>query len=799
MHRFGEFEVDGLARELRRGGVPVHLEPQAFDLLLFLLEHRHRVVPKVELLDGVWGHRFSSDANLTTRIKEVRRAVGDDGRAQRTIRNERGRGYRFVAPLAPVGSATDGAAIVGRREELAAVAAALGRSRLVTLVGPGGVGKSTLARHAAASSPAATGVHLVELAGIGEGAPVLPAVARALDVEHDEARPDDAVRSIARLDALLVLDNCEHVLDHATDLVARLLAVPGAPLRILATSQVPLGPSEEVVVAVGPLDLADASELFGHRARAALPQWDDVGTERVEALVARLDRLPLAIEMAAARVRSVAFEELERMVVAEQGLLQVTHRAPAPRHRSLRSLVGWSADLLDPHHRALLTGFSVFAGEVTAADAGAVLAPDEPAGVVFDLAALAERSLLVADVTGPETRYSMLSAVRAVTAGWLEGSGRAPALRQRHAEHVVDVLRQVDLALRTPEEGTARRRLDGVVAEVRAAHAWARRHDPALASAASGALSLGAYATLWHEPAVWSRALLADHGHDAERFPGAVLAAAGAAAHRSDLAEARAAASAVVAATAASEPRLAIGALELLADVSLYQGDLAGATDAAEALGRLGVELGDRHATTVAVVDAALVRAYGGAPAGALELLDAADRTGLAPSDAAWLAYARGEVLHARGGRGADAAFTEAIDLGRSVGNRYVASVAQVSLAVEHARSGATRAALDGYAGALADFLRHGNVAHAVTAIRNLVGLLRSIGDDRGVAVLAGAVADPQLQASYGTEAEQVRDAVDEVRRRVGAERFDGWFEEGRARGADRIELAAALVDDHRR
>lgn len=149
MVRFGDVEVDVPGRELRRGGQQVHLEPQAFDLLAELLEHRDRVLSKNDLFDGVWGHRFVSDANLTTRIKEIRRALGDDGARQHTIRNVPGRGYRFVAELEVEGTTerpAGAARLIGRDDEMAELLAALIRSPVVTLTGPGGVGKSTLAR-----------------------------------------------------------------------------------------------------------------------------------------------------------------------------------------------------------------------------------------------------------------------------------------------------------------------------------------------------------------------------------------------------------------------------------------------------------------------------------------------------------------------------------------------------------------------------------------------------------------------------------------------------------------------------
>jgi predicted ATPase len=776
----------------------VHLEPQAFDLLVCLIDQRDRVVSKVELLDGVWGHRFVSEANLTTRVKEVRRAVGDDGTRQHTVANVRGRGYRFVADVQRVDESSD-AGLVGRDPDLASLRDALARARLVTLTGPGGVGKSTLARAVAADAgrSGADGVHLIELVALDPDAPVLPAVARALDVLLDTERAGDAVRAIARLDALLVLDNCEHVVDAVAALVHDLLHAHGSKVRLLATSQVPLGVSGESLVEVRPLPVDEASELFARRAREALASWDAAdGADRIDRLVAQLDGLPLTIEMAAARVRSMTLDDLERMIADRRGLLQMSHRTPAKRHRSLESLVTWSAQLLDPQQHRRFTEFSVFAGRVTASDAAAVLAPDAAEEAAVDLAALAERSLLVVDLTGTETRYSMLSTVRDVAGRWLEASGAVQATRARHAEHVTAVLRDVDDVLRTPRELDGRRRLDALVDETRAAFRWAEHDCVDLAGEMSAALFHAAHSSLWQEPVEWSRSLLARHGGDELHFPGAVLLVAGAGAHRGDLADARAMASRV-ASTGAG--RIRALALELLADIALYEGDLDGAARASDDLGRLGLELGDSHASAFGVADAALARVYGGDAAGALELIDSTALGPLAPTDGAWVAYARGDALSALGAPEAADAFRTAIELGRTVGNRFVVSVSRVSLATEHARVGELRLALDGFAIALRDFLRHGNQTHAITAIRNLVGVLAAVGDDRGAAILAGAVSDDGLRVSYGIEAERISDTLDEVRRRAGAAQLEAWFEEGRTLDLDRVRVAAELVDQHRR
>src|SRR5262249_55064309 len=148
------------------------------------------------------------------------------------------------------------------------------------------------------------GVRVVELAVLDTGAHVLPAVSRALDVVFESDRPDDAVRAIGGIDALLVLDNCEHVIDEGTPLVHGVLSIVDSRLAILATSRVRLGLSAEAVVAVPPLSIDDARELFEMRARAVAPAWDHglVGSDRVNGLLSGLDRLPLMVEMAAARL-----------------------------------------------------------------------------------------------------------------------------------------------------------------------------------------------------------------------------------------------------------------------------------------------------------------------------------------------------------------------------------------------------------------------------------------------------------------------------------------------------------------
>ncbi len=804
MVRFGEFDLDVASRQLLRRGTPVHLEPQAFDLLTYLVEHRDRVVPNAELLDGVWGHRFTSAASLTTRVKEVRHALGDDGTRQHSVKNVRGRGYQFVAPVQPIErlpAGADSTVLIGREREMAALTAEIAASALVTVIGPGGVGKSTLAREFAAreGESFSDGTQFVELAAVDAEEQILPALARSLDVVLDVGRRDDALASIARLDALLVLDNCEQVADEVADLVVELWASPEVNLRVLATSRVALGLSRERVIPLSSLDLESAGALFTARSRAVVPGWDpgSIEPERIAQLVQGLDRLPLTIEMAAARAGSMSFDELASAIADGTPFLQVSHRSPARRHRSLDSLVAWSAGLLDARHRRIFEDFSVFAGGAAAHDVAAVLAPDDPSGVVFDLAALAERSLLVAELDDVRSRYSMLVTVRTVAQRWLEDSVRADPLRRRHAEHFLVVAREVDDELRTPRESAARRRIEGVVDELRAAHRWARAEAPELAAAMSGALFHAAYSSLWNEPATWSRELLSSaFAADPSSFPGARLLAAGAAAHAGDLVWARRQVTIVL---GTARGRIRAAAVELLADIALYEGDLAGAHDAAAELRRLGEELDDSHARAFAAVDASLASTYGGDPATALAQLADVAVDQFAPTDRAWIALARGDGLSMMREREAASAYLEAIEIGGLVENRFVVSCARTSLANEYARVGDVGAALEAYAQSLADFQRHGNTTHAVTAIRNLIGFLADLGDDRAATVLGAAASNDGLRMSYGVEAERVERVLEAVERRAGAGRFSAWWDEGRSLDAERaLQTAIDVVAGHR-
>ncbi|MCY0936144.1 AfsR/SARP family transcriptional regulator [Streptomyces sp. H34-S4] len=376
--------------------------------------------------------------------------------------------------------------LVGREEAVVRVCAALGAGRLVTLCGPGGVGKTRLALAAAARLEEAhpDGVWFVELAG-AQGTSVAEAVAAAIGMREDDAgggRVEERLaEALRRRAALLVLDNCEHLLPAAAALTERLLRhAPG--LRVLATSQEPLALSGEVIEAVQPLAEAQAIELFAARAAAAAPGFtlgpDTAGA--VALICRRLDGIPLALELAATRVRVLGVEALaERLHDRFRLLNQVRRDAPA-RQRTLRAMIDWSWELLSPAEATALRRLSVFAGGFTLEAAEAVCADGDPAvigdtagssgadggvvggvarGDVLDLVTRLVDCSLVVSAYG-DSRLRLLESVAAYGLEQLHAAGETGAARQRHAEYYTGFAERAAERLHGPEQGEWLRRLD---------------------------------------------------------------------------------------------------------------------------------------------------------------------------------------------------------------------------------------------------------------------------------------------------------------------------------------------------
>jgi predicted ATPase/DNA-binding winged helix-turn-helix (wHTH) protein len=440
--RFGEYQLDVGRFTLTGPAGPVHVEPQVFEVLHHLILNHDRVVSKEELLDTVWGDRFVSESALTSRIKAARRAVGDDGQAQRVIKTVHARGYQFVTEVR-TDTSRDRRALprlrnvpLGRDGDIDRVVERLRAARLATITGTGGIGKTTVALAVAARLQAewADGVVFVDLSPVPPSGDITRAVAEAAGLEGAASETTERVAEhLANRPLLLVLDNCEHVLERATDLVDRMLE-RGVTAHILCTSREPLGVAGEHLWPLGPLR-DEGPALFVERARAAEPrvQWDPADPAVVE-LCRRLDDVPLALELAAGQLRRFDLDELSRRLDDRLTLLSGRARGDAPRHATMETAIDWSYRLLDPAEQRLLRHLSVFPSsfDVGAVEASAPPLPGSDPVTVFGR--LVDKSLVVRQPGSG--RYRLLETIRVFAGDRLDEAREATAAFERHRGHV---------------------------------------------------------------------------------------------------------------------------------------------------------------------------------------------------------------------------------------------------------------------------------------------------------------------------------------------------------------------------
>ena len=394
-------------------------------------------------------------------------------------------GGAVVAPVTAGNLREQLGRFVGRDAELAQLREAVRSSRLVTLTGPGGAGKTRLAVEAAAAlrPEHPDGAWLVELAGVTGPGGVVPAAAAALGAAAAAlASPQPAgstteliVRHLAGRSLILVLDNCEHVIGAAAALTDTLVgAVPG--LRLIATSREPLGIPGEVLVPVGGLAAAAAAELFADRARAVRPGFtaDGPAAGVIEDICRRLDGLPLAVELAAARLRALPLATLAERLDDRFRLLSRGARTALPRQQTLRAVVDWSYDLLFSDERRLFARLAAFTGGCGLTAAEAVCADDQvQAGEILDvLSRLVDKSLVTASGGDDEARFGQLQTLWQYGRERLGESGEAGAIRGRHGAYYRQLATEAHQGLRGATGPACRDRLVAESGNLRAALDW---------------------------------------------------------------------------------------------------------------------------------------------------------------------------------------------------------------------------------------------------------------------------------------------------------------------------------------
>ncbi|MES2957577.1 MAG: winged helix-turn-helix domain-containing protein [Pseudomonadota bacterium] len=470
-YRFGRFELRADERHLLLDGAPLKLGGRAFDLLLALAEHGGDLVPRQVLFDRVWPGRVVEDQNLKVQVTALRKLLGPHA-----IGTVPGRGYRLAAALTDGGTGVaaprrhaapdaappaDPAILIGRAKDLTALGPLVDGQRLVTVTGPGGIGKTRLALAVAAAQRQrdGDGVWIAELASLADAGGLCTSVAQAVGVAPTVARgsPEGLARSLSGLSGLLVLDNCEHLLDSVSRLAEALLRqVP--QLRLLVTSQEPLRLGAENVYRLGPLAVPERSDephagdygavaLFAARARAASAGFalgDDNRAAVIE-ICERLDGLALAIELAAARVPLLGVEGVRERLGERLRLLVGGARTAPDRQRTLRGALEWSCALLSDAERVLLRRLGIFAGSFALDTAQAVVADAamDRWDVLDHLGALVDKSLVQADA-GDAPRYRLLESTRAFAVEQLAAAGETDALRRRHAQAMLQTFERAD-------------------------------------------------------------------------------------------------------------------------------------------------------------------------------------------------------------------------------------------------------------------------------------------------------------------------------------------------------------------
>jgi predicted ATPase/DNA-binding winged helix-turn-helix (wHTH) protein len=479
--RFGPFELSIGERVLRRDGHVLPLGGRALDILIYLADRPGEVIAKQELIDHVWSDVTVEEGSLRVHMAAIRKALGDGQFGNRYIANVTARGYSFVGTVVPLAGSTEIRSdrsryqgrlparplmMIGRESVISEVSDKLRDERFVTLLGPGGIGKTTIALAVGRAAAEEFGgeVYFIDLESLADPRHVAGAVATSLGLAFKSKDPRlELVDLVRSRKLLIILDSCEHVIESVA-LLAEQLYQEAAQVHLLTTSRELLKVEGEHCCRVLPLDFPpDGSEqttnavlrypavqLFVRRvaARAGSFVLTDEEAPFVAEMCRKLDGMPLAIELAAGQVAALGI----RSTVARLELLKLSHRTAVPRHRTLKATLDWSYDLLSDAERIVFRRVAPFVSHFTLDGARYVVGElGAGAGEIFDaIAGLVEKSLIATRIDEAQALYRLLDTTRAYALEKLEEHAEVDVVFRRHAEYLAGYLESQRAGLLAP-------------------------------------------------------------------------------------------------------------------------------------------------------------------------------------------------------------------------------------------------------------------------------------------------------------------------------------------------------------
>ncbi|MEA2892912.1 MAG: hypothetical protein QOI05_3705 [Bradyrhizobium sp.] len=505
--RFGPFELSIGERTLRRDGHALPLGGRALDILTCLADRPGEVIAKQELIDHVWSDVTVDEGSLRVHIAAIRKALGDGQFGDRYIANIKGRGYSFVATVVPLADNTGSrnakfqqqgklpvrpVMMIGRETAVGEVSDKLRDERFVTLLGPGGIGKTSIALavgHAAAEEFGGE-VYFVELDGLTDPRNVAGAVATSLGTALKSKDPGPELVGLIRSRKLLIiLDSGEHVIEAVASLAEQLYRQT-EKIHVLTTSRellkvkgehcyrvLPLGcpPDGSTQTAHAVLRYASA-QLFVRcvAARAGGFVLTDEEAPLVAEICRKLDGIPLAIELAAGQAAALGLKNTVARLVSRPELLKLSHRTAVPRHRTLRATFDWSYDLLSDAERIVFRRIAPFVGHLTLEGAQYVAGGRgvDTAAICDAIAGLVEKSLIAIRTDEAQPEYRLLDTTRAYALEKLEEHAEVDVVLRRHAEYVAGYLEAQKVALSPLPQAQRVAARFRQVSDVRAALEW---------------------------------------------------------------------------------------------------------------------------------------------------------------------------------------------------------------------------------------------------------------------------------------------------------------------------------------